>query len=139
MTINESELSDEGKAILDASRDPIGKSWALGILGAFLGAAAGWFIFRWAFSQGYYVLALPGAAVGLGFSALASRRMFAGGIFCAVVAFFVTVGCEWNERPFNDDNSFTYFLTHLHKVDDQMTIVMLVIGVLLAFWFGRGR
>jgi hypothetical protein len=101
MSIDERELSPEGKAILRASRDPI--------------------------------------AVGLGFSALARRQMIAGGIFCAIAAFFLMVACEWSHSPFLDDGSFVYFLTHLHKVDNQMTMVLIGLGVALAFWFGRGR
>lgn len=139
MPINENELSDEGKAILDASRDSIGVSWAKGIFGAFLGAVAGWFIFRWAYSQGFYALALPGALVGLGFGALSRRSMIAGGVFCAVAAFFLMVLCEWNTSPFSADNSLTYFITHLHQLDSQMTWVFMAVGSALAFWFGRGR
>ena len=139
MSIDERELSPEGKAILRASRDPIGKSWALGIVGAILGGVAGWFIYAWIYSQGFYALAFPGAAVGLGFSALARRQMIAGGIFCAIAAFFLMVACEWSHSPFLDDGSFVYFLTHLHKVDNQMTMVLIGLGVALAFWFGRGR
>ena len=41
MSIDERELSPEGKAILDASRDSIGLTWAKGVLGAALGAVLG--------------------------------------------------------------------------------------------------
>jgi len=139
MPMNENELSDEGKAILDASRDSIGISWAKGIFGALLGAVAGWFIHNWAYSQGFYALALPGATVGLGFAALSRRPMIVGGVFCAVVSFFLMAACEWNNSPFTDDNSFTYFLTNIHQVDSQMTLMLIGVGVLMAFWFGRGR
>ena len=77
--------------------------------------------------------------VGLGFSALSRRTMIAGGIFCAVVSFFLTAACEWNNSPFDSDQSFTYFLANIHNVDSQMTLVMIGLGVLMAFWFGRGR
>ena len=139
MAINERELSDEGKAILDASRDSMAKTWAMGILGASLGAIAGWFVYGWAFSQGFYALALPGAMVGLGFSALTRRPMIAGGVFCAVAGFFLMAVCEWKDSPFTADESFPYFLTHIHEVDSQVTLVMIGLGVLMAFWFGRGR
>jgi len=139
MPINESELSDEGKAILDASRDSIGLSWVKGIVGAFLGAIVGWFIYGWAYSQGFYALALPGALVGLGFGALSRRSMIAGGVFCAVVAFVLMVLCEWNTSPFSADDSLGYFVTHLHQLDSQMTWLFMALGVVFAFWFGRGR
>ena len=139
MPIDERQLSDEGKAILDASSDSMAKAWGMGLVGAALGATASWFIYNWAYSQGFYALALPGAAVGLGFSALSRRVMTAGAIFCAVAAFFLMAACEWNHSPFATDDSFTYFLTHVHQVDSQMTLVMMGLGVLMAFWFGRGR
>ena len=139
MSIDERDLSPEGKAILDASRDSIGISWVKGIVGAILGALAGWFIFGWALSQGFYALALPGALVGLGFGALSRRSMIAGGVFCAVVAFCLMVLCEWNSSPFTADNSLSYFIAHLHQLDSQMTWLFMAVGVVLAFWFGRGR
>ena len=139
MPIDERELSPEGKAILDASRDSIAKSWCLGIVGAALGAVLGWFAFGWAYSQGFYALALPGATVGLGFAALTRRPMIAGGIFCAVAAFCLMVLCEWHHRPFASDGSLAYFVTHLHELSSQMTWIFLGLGTVFGFWFGRGR
>lgn len=139
MPIDERELSEEGKAILNASQTSVGTSWALGVIGALLGGAAGWFIYGWLFSQGYYALALPGAAVGLGFSALARRPMIAGGAFCAVVAFFLMAACEWKDSAFLADDSYLYFLTHIHEVDSPATLGFMALGVAFAFWFGKGR
>jgi hypothetical protein len=139
MNIDESKLSPEGKAILAASQSSIAKSWGLGIVGAILGGIAGWFIYGWLFNQGYYALALPGAAVGLGFSALARRPMIAGGAFCAVAAFFLMAACEWKDSAFVADDSYLYFLTHIHKVDSMATLGFIALGVAFAFWFGKGR
>ena len=115
------------------------KSWALGIVGAIIGGVAGWFIYFWIASMGFYALALPGALVGLGFGALSRRHMISGGVFCAVVAFFLTAACEWRYSPFSTDESYSYFLTHIHQVDSPMTLLLIVLGVVFAFWFGRGR
>ncbi len=136
MPIDERQLSDEGKAILDASRDSMAKAWGMGVVGAALGAFAGWFIFGWLVSQGFYALVLPGAAVGLGFGALSRRPMIAGGVFCAVVAFILTLACEW--RFFANLQTLEEFLKDLPN-ETPVTFLMMGLGVLMAFWFGRGR
>ena len=136
MPIDERELSPEGKAILDASRDSIAKSWCLGIVGAALGGVLGWFAFGWLVSQGFYALALPGAAVGLGFGALARRPMIAGGIFCAIVALVLSLACEW--RFFANLLTLDEFLRDLPN-ETPMTWIFLGLGTVFGFWFGRGR
>jgi len=136
MPLNESELSDEGKAILDASRDSIAMSWLKGCFGALLGAFAGWFIFGWLVDQGFYALAIPGAAVGLGFGALSRRPMISGGIFCAVVAAILLLMCEW--RFLAGSQTFEEFLKDLPN-ETPFTFILFGVGVLMAFWFGRGR
>ena len=117
----------------------LARAWALGIVGSVLGGLAGWFIYFWIYGMGFYALALPGAMVGWGFAALARRPMILGGVFCAVVAFFLSTACEWKESPFTVDESYSYFLTHIHEVDSPMTLILIGLGVALAFWFGRGR
>ena len=134
---NENTVASDGKRKEDPSE--LLRSWGLGIVGAVVGSVAGWFIFGWLRGQGFYALSIPGALVGLGFGYFARRPMIAGGIFCAVVAFFLMVACEWNSAPFTVDDSFSYFLTHIHKVDSQLTLVLLGLGVVFAFWFGKGR
>ena len=138
MSIDERNLSPEGRAILDASRGSAATSWALGIVGAVLGGVAGWFICGWLAQQGFYALALPGAAIGLGFSGLARRPMVAGGVFCAVAAILVGIAWEGFHRPFNADESFSYFLSHLQDLT-PVTFLFIGLGGVFAFWFGRGR
>ena len=137
--MDEKNLSVTGKAILDASRDSIAVSFGRGIIGAAIGGTIGWFVFGWLLSQGYYALALPGALVGLGFGLLSRRSMLIGGLFCAVAALALMVVCEWQHRPFSDDKSLVYFVTHLQQLDNQFTYVLLAVGTVFAFWFGKGR
>ena len=137
--MDEQKLSAPGKAILDASRDSIAVSFVRGIVGAVIGGTLGWFAFGWLLSQGFYALAFPGALVGLGFGTLSRRSMFVGGLFCAVAGFALMVACEWYHRPFSDDKSLLYFVTHLHKLDNQFTYVLVAIGTAFSFWFGKGR
>ena len=137
--MDEKNLSEAGKAILDASRDSIALSFGRGVIGAVIGGTIGWLVFGWLLSQGYYALALPGALVGLGFGTLSRRSMLIGGLFCAAAGFALMVLCEWSHRPFSDDESLLYFVTHLHQLDKQFTYVLLAVGTIFAFWFGKGR
>lgn len=124
--------SDRNGASFDA------KAWGLGVVGATLAAVVGWFVFGWLFNEGFYALALPGALIGFGFGLLSKRTMVDGGIFCAILAALLMIFCEWHHRPFIADGSLSYFLTHLHETEFT-TKLMFVLGVVFAFWFGKGR
>ena len=113
------------------------KAWALGVVGAVIGGAVGWFVFSLLFNEGYYALALPGALVGFGFGQLSKIRSFAGGVFCAIVAAGLMFMCEWNFRFFTDDPSFGYFVSNVHELSSA-TFLMFFLGVVMAFWFGKG-
>jgi len=113
-----------------------------GVLGAIAGGTIGHFTFMWLKQQhGFYSLVLPGALLGLGFGLASQYRSWACGFACAVAAFFLGCYSEWcfGFGPFKADDSYFYFVTHVFNVDSSMTIFMLVLGVILAFWFGRGR
>ena len=45
---------------------------------------------------------------------------------------------KWKAFPFIADDSFVYFLTHLHQLK-SVTLIMLVLGIVFAAWFGLGR
>ena len=109
-----------------------------GMAGAIIGGVLGWFAFGWLIGQGIYGLALPGALVGIGCGLLSGRSSVTNGILCAVIALVVGVVLEWRHRPFVADESFGYFVTHLHELQG-ITWLMLVLGVVFGFWFGRGR
>lgn len=139
MALDENELTDNGKAILDASRNSVVAAWGKGIVGAAIGAAAGWYFVGWLMSQGFYGLATLGACIGVGFSMLSGRRMVAGGIFCAIVAFVLSITCEWYHSPFTKDPSFSYFVNHLHQLDSQLTYLMFALSSFFGFWCGQGK
>lgn len=138
--MNENELSEEGKVILESMRVSKPQAWLRGILGAAIGGAIGWFAFGLLLNQGMYGLALPGATLGLGFALLAGRPLgFSAGLFCAVAAFLLMAFCEWQIGVSRENDSFIYLLTHLHQVDSSQTIMFLGLGTVFAFWFGCGR
>ena len=110
----------------------------LGVVGGLVGGAIGVVLFGWILRQGFYALLLPGAATGLGAWALARRRTLALGIVCGVIGLALGLFAEWHYRPFVADASLAYFITHLHELT-AVTLLMMVGGGFLGFWFGKGR
>jgi len=117
----------------DQSAVPI----ARGMIGTALGAVLGYFAFLWIAKQGFYALALPGVLMGLGCALLAKRRSMAMAAACGVLAVVVGLFCEWRFAPFTKDGSLGFFLTHLHQLR-PLTLIMLVLGGVFAFWFALG-
>ncbi len=109
-----------------------------GLIGLSAGAALGYFAFFFVARQGFYALALPGALIGLGCGLASGIRSSPLATLCGIVALVLGIISEWQLRPFGADPSFTYFLTHLHQLT-TVTLVMLVLGVVFAAWFGVGR
>ena len=89
MSTDEGVHSQDDGPIRGSTSASLAKSWGLGIIGAAIGGLVSWGIYDWLLSQGFYALALPGAALGFGFAAMAKRPMLSGGVFCAVAAFFL--------------------------------------------------
>lgn len=83
-------------------------------------------------------MVLPGAVLGMGFG-LASREYSK---FCGIVSGLLAVGfglfMEWKHFPFIKDESFGYFITHVHQLK-PISLIMIGLGGLIAFWFGVGR
>ena len=111
---------------------------AIGLLGGVVGGAAGYFVYKWALSQGFYALAIPGAFLGFGFGLAGRRRNLTFGIICLVLAFGLSLFAEWSTFPFKADPSLWFFMTHLHLLK-PLTWVMIAIGSIIAFTTGRGR
>lgn len=110
----------------------------LGATGGFLGGCLGFFLFSLMAKQGFYAIALPGALIGLGCGCLSGRKSLFLGILCAVLGLLVGIATEWRFAPFAEDEGFCFFLLHLHKLS-RVTQILISLGALLAFWFGRGR
>lgn len=112
--------------------------WLRGIGGALLGAGLGFAGFELLARGGLYAMVLPGALAGMcagRFSGAVSNAIGAATAAIAAVAIVLT---EWNFAPFSSDNSFGYFIQHIHEVIPTHLLIM-AIGVGFAFWFGRGR
>jgi hypothetical protein len=110
----------------------------VGLVGAVAGAAIGYWGFFELAHQGFYGLILPGALLGLGCGALSGGKSNALGIVCGVLAALVGIFTEWRFAPFIVNESFAYFITHVHELK-SMTLILIAAGGLFGYWFGRGR
>lgn len=113
-------------------------NWLRGILGAIVGAAIGYAVFFFMAKQGLYAMVIPGALLGLGCGFLSGMSSIGLGTLCGLSAILLGLCIEWQFAPFIKDDSFGYFMSHLHDLR-SMTLIMIALGGIFGFWFGRGR
>lgn len=111
---------------------------ARGLVGAAIGGAVGYFAFGWVLGYGLYAMILPGAALGFGFATLAGERNRINGIISAVLATGLGLFTEWRYFSFVADDSFGYFVSHIHKLT-PITLIMIAVGSALAYWSAGGN
>ncbi len=99
----------------------------LGLLGAVVGAIAGYLLFRFAAQHGFVLLALPGAFVGIGRAALARRKSFVLAAICGLLAAAVEI------------YTLEKLLVGGIRSAGAFPLVVAGIGVVIAVWFGLGR
>jgi hypothetical protein len=116
--------------------DPL--NWLFGLVGAVLGGIAGHYVSGWIISQGFYGAFLPGLFAGIGCGFLARRRDIALAVAAGVIGLGFCIYSEWRHFPFIADKSFGYFLQNLSKVK-PVSLIMIALGGLGAFWFGLGN
>jgi hypothetical protein len=107
----------------------------LGLVGAMVGGALGFYTFDWLRGQGFYGLMIPGALLGLGCSLLARHPSTVRGIVCGLAALGLGVYTEWHFFPFAKDDSLSYFLKNVGSLK-PVTLLMIGVGALIAFWIG---
>lgn len=112
----------------------------LGLVGAVVGGAVGFFVFGWMRRRGFYAMVLPGGLIGIVCGLLARHESWVRGVICAVLAVATGLLAEWYFSPFAADPGLVYFLRHLGDVDaPTVTFGLIGIGALAAFWLGKGR
>lgn len=111
-------------------------SHILGLIGAAIGGVLGFYTFGWLVSYGFYGLAIPGAFLGVGCGLLAQHRSPLRGLICAIAALGLSLFTEWRYRPFIQDDSFSYMLTHMKDLL-PVTWLMIAIGTIVAYWVGQ--
>lgn len=113
-------------------------NWPLGLLGAIVGGTLGYLLFFGLLRIHLFALILPGGLLGLGGGMMLRGKSTLFGLLCGVSALCLGLFADWRFEPFVPDPSFWYFLTHIHKFD-VITLFLLIVGVLIAFWLGRGN
>jgi hypothetical protein len=113
-------------------------NWPLGLVGAVGGGMTGYFVFFLLARQGLYGLVIPGATLGLGGGLLLRGKSNVFGVVCGLLGVLLGLFTEWRFAPFIADSSFAYFITHIHDLS-IITLIMIAIGGLCGFWFGKGR
>ena len=108
-----------------------------GLAGAAVGGVAGFFAVMLLSSQGFYSAILPGPLMGIGFGMAARKPSNLFGIICAIIALPVSLWIEWKFHPFLADPSLEFFLQNIWT--KPVNVIMHGLGILGAFWFGRGR
>ena len=108
----------------------------LGLVGAALGAMAGYALFQWLVRQNLYGLMIPGAMLGLGCSLLAQHRSPVRGIICGLAALILGLYTEWRFYPFRADGGFPYLVAHFFDLK-PITQLMIGVGAVFAFWMGK--
>jgi hypothetical protein len=106
----------------------------LGLVGAILGGVVGFYTFRWLLDHGFYGLIVPGAFLGLGCSLLARHPSTARGVGCGIAALVLSLFTDWYFT--NTNASFTDFVRD-GKNYSSVTLLMIGIGTLVAFWVGK--
>ena len=108
------------------------RSNALVLVGAVLGGLLGYFGFFWLVRQGLYGMVLPGGLVGLG-AGLFRGTSKAVAVPCGILALALSLYTQWRFAAFVKDDSFGYFIAHLHHLA-PMTLIMMTAGTLIGFW-----
>jgi hypothetical protein len=113
-------------------------NWLLGLAGAIGGGALGFFVFFLLAREGFYGMILPGALVGIGCGALSGCQSNVLGLICCALACGLGIFTEWRYAPFNVDDSFSFFVAHLHDLS-RTALISMAVGGFFGYWFGRGR
>jgi hypothetical protein len=106
----------------------------LGLVGAVVGGVAGFFTYRWVLSKGFVGGMIPGAFVGLGCSLLARHQSFVRGVICGVAGLGLGFFTDWYTN--DTDDTFGVYLQNIKNIN-QVILLTIVIGTVIAFWLGK--
>ncbi len=107
------------------------KDNGLVLLGAVSGGLLGYLGFFWLVHQGFYGLILPGGLLGIGAGVFKAPSKYIA-VICGLLALAIGFFTEWRFAPFVADESFGYFVSHLHQLR-PMTLIMVAVGTLIGF------
>lgn len=108
----------------------------LAFIASIAGCIAGFFLVQFLMKKDYHAIIIVGPCCG--FASLIFMRvrnnMF--GIWCLLISLAATLLAE-NSLPAHATKSFNYFFSHLGELGPK-TLASIVMGPLIAFYFGRG-
>jgi hypothetical protein len=106
---------------------------------ACVGGLAGYFLFFWVTRQGFYGAMLPGCLLGIA-AGLFPTRSIAVCVACGLLALALGFFTEWRFAPFKQDQSLSFFVSHLHELR-PITLIMIGLGGFIGFYgpLQRGR
>jgi hypothetical protein len=107
-----------------------------GLGGAIVGGIAGYFLFWALFRGGMVGYMIPGALLGLGAGWAARGKSQLLGVICAVLAIGLTLFTAWHIAF--QQHTLVDFLSRLHQLHVSRMVLM-ALGVVMAYWFGQGR
>ena len=112
------------------------KNFIFGVLGGITGGVVGGFICRFLADQGLYAVVIPGALVGLGFGLAAKKGHIVFGLVSGIMGLLAGLMTQW--LVYSNEPSFFKLVAEL-KDYHVMTFILLGLGTLLAFSFGKGN
>jgi len=113
------------------------KTFALGLLGAAIGGSIGYFAFEWILKQGFHAIMVPPAMLGFGAGYLSKGRSQPLAIVCAAAGLALGLFSEWRFFPFIKDESFLYFVAHIHQLK-PIVLGLLALGAFMSYRFALG-
>lgn len=113
-------------------------SWILGLLGAALGGLAGYFLFQYAWSYGYYAPVLSGGMVGVGAGLLGRHQSILRGLLCAIAGIVLGYYCDYRITLLPHFDTFLAYLAAFAK-HSTSTNILTILGGLVAYWFGQSN
>jgi len=109
----------------------------MGLAGAAIGGAIGYFAFFWIARHGFYALVVPGGLLGLGAGLCARGRSVPLAVICCVAALVLGIFSAWRFAPFVADPGFGYYMAHVFSLS-SITLVMIGLGTFLGYRLALG-
>jgi hypothetical protein len=114
-------------------------SWLLGLLGAVLGGAAGYYGFMYAKDHGFYAPVLAGGLVGVGCGLLSRHRSILRGVLCGIAGLLLGYYCDYYR--ITTDPPYESFAVYLMAFTNHGAIenILVFLGGLVSYWFGQSN
>ena len=112
-----------------------------GLLAGVAGGIAASFLLKFLMAwQGLWMPIITGAIVGLACGQASPVASRARGLIIALFTLGLVVVIQWQRwtPPFETDGSLSDYVQHLHELP-AMTLVLMAINVVIAYWWGRER